>query len=525
MAAGGLVPPTSYRETISGDEGEEWRAAADAEIAALRAKGTFTLVLRPTGCKVLPTIWVFTYKLTAEGTISKRKARLVAGGHRQLRYVDYDVVHAPVGRHESLRALLAWVAATGSFMEMVDISNAFLNADLDEDVYISIPEGYPMGHRGSHVFKLNKTLYGLAVSPRRWYEELSSTFYEAGFVRSESDQGLFFKGEGEQRVNVYVYVDDIAIASKDKAALDAAKQMLLTKYQGKDLGEADVFLGIHIARDRLSGTVSISQPTHTEAVLSDMGMLECTPKSIPLSPGADTSATKPAEVPLQPTYKLRYQQAVGALLYISTVTRPDLAISVNILARNMSNPSMRHWLLLKGVLHYLAGTRNYGITYGKTSSGLVAYSDSDWGSDTDSRRSRSGSVALQGGGAVAWSSKMQSVVAPSTAEAEYVAAAALARAITWLQRIVFEISGVQVGAVPIHADNQACIFMASNSADTARTKHIDISHHYLRDSVRNRVVRMVKCSTNDNIADPFTKPLAADKFRRFNTMMGCGSVE
>ena len=186
----------------------------------------------------------------------------------------------------------------------------------------------------------------------------------------------------------------------------------------------------------------------------------------------------------------------------------------------MASPAPRHWEQLKGLLRYVNGTRNLGITYGVSSSTLDCFTDSDWGACKDTRRSRSGFVFNLFGGAISWTSKQQTVVATSTAEAEYVATALCAREAIWLKKIVNFLSIECKGAVVLRADNQAAIKMASNASDSSRTKHIDITYHFLRHQVTARNIRMVYVSTDDNPADMFTKPLPAIKLDKFKCMIG-----
>jgi hypothetical protein len=187
----------------------------------------------------------------------------------------------------------------------------------------------------------------------------------------------------------------------------------------------------------------------------------------------------------------------------------------------MATPAPRHWELAKGLLKYLAGTSSHGIVYAcELELELEGWTDADYATCKDTRKSRGGFVFTLGGGAISWSSKLQSVVATSTAESEYVASSFAAREAVWLRRICTDM-GVGVNEpVLINADNQAAIKMAANSCDTARTKHIDVAYHYLRETVARNLIVLAYVNTADNAADVFTKPLAADKFKKFIRMIG-----
>ena len=193
---------------------------------------------------------------------------------------------------------------------------------------------------------------------------------------------------------------------------------------------------------------------------------------------------------------------------------------MSLLAKHMSKPAMRHWTYAKSVLAYLNTTKTYGITYGTTNETLQAYTDADYAACKDTRKSRTGYVFTLFGGAITWSSKQQSVVALSTAESEYIAACHTAREGIWLQRLCKDLGIDCDGPLALHADNKASIHMATNSSDTARTKHIDVAYHFLRQSVLRHLIRMVFCPSDKNPADMFTKPLASAKFGIFTRFVG-----
>ena len=283
------------------------------------------------------------------------------------------------------------------------------------------------------------------------------------------------------------------------------------------------YLNAKISRDRLRGFITLSQPTHVDDLLSKHGLLDAKGRDIPMTVGADVGGMRDDDYPAD---KTKYAESVGALLYIASFTRPDLAYAVNSLARHMSNPAERHFKLLKGVIRYLSKTRTLGITFGDTksfdhgSSPVIVYTDSDFAGCKDTRRSRTGYVLMLYGGPVSWTSKLQSVVATSTAESEYIACAAAAREAVWFRRVCSDLDIPLSGAIPVRVDNQAAISMGNSSADTARTKHIDISYHFLRDQITRQRLRLVYVRTDNNPADIFTKALPEAKFGVFRQMMG-----
>ena len=487
------------------------------EIDALHANGTFMATKLPPGAKALPCKWVYKIKYAPDRSIERFKARLVIGGHRQVTGIDYAEVFAPVGRFASLRALLSAGAFRDQELGVIDISNAFLNAELRIPVYMRTPDGF----RGSDpfgVWELRKTLYGLKQSPKEWYDLLSASLSELGLECCPYDQALWRTKAKDGRIYLLHWVDDLLMSAGTPQAMTDIKAKILSKFKGRDLGDVTSYLNMIIVRDRPARSLKLSQANHIHDLLQLLNLLECKARDVPLSVGADISAMHDDEkVFSDPTL---YARAVGALMYIAACTRPDLAFAASSLARHMAKPTERHWLQLKGVGRYLFATRDYGIVLGVSAAGLHGYTDSDYAGDKDSRRSRTGFIFLLHGGPISWSSKLQSVVATSTAEAEYVAGSYAAREAVWLRRMGAFLDVLSPDPTAVYVDNQAALSMATSSSDSARTKHIDVAYHFLRETVGRGLIRMVYCPTDDNPADLFTKPLHLPKFGKFRSMMG-----
>jgi hypothetical protein len=518
-----IAEPKSYREAVSGPQAEQWQQAMRDEVDALMANGTYTVTDLPTGAKALPSKWVYKVKYAPDRSIERFKARLVVGGHRQVDGIDYGEVFAPVGRFQSLRTLLAAAASRNQELGAIDISNAFLNAELRIPVYMRMPEGYGAGGgngNGNTVWRLHKTLYGLKQSPKEWYDLLAASLGDIGLECCPYDQALWrIKPEGDHG-GIYMlhWVDDLLIATDSEAAMTGIKTKILSKFKGRDLGNATSYLNMLISRDRPSCTLKLSQPNHIHDFLALINLVECKPRDVPMTVGADFTAMHEGDKPFAEI--TLYQRAVGALMYISSCTRPDLSYAASCLARHMSKPAERHWQQLKCVGRYLSATKDFGITFGPAAGGLIGFVDSDFAGDRDTRRSRTGYVFMLCSGPISWQSKLQSVVAISTAEAEYVAGAHAAREAVWLRRVACFLGVPTTDALPVNIDNQAALHMATNGSDSARTKHIDVAHHFLREAVAKGAIRMVYIATEDNPADIFTKALAGVKLTKFRGHMG-----
>ena len=210
-----------------------------------------------------------------------------------------------------------------------------------------------------------------------------------------------------------VYVDDVLIAAPPNSDdLTAAKTLVLSSFEARDLGAASLFLGMLITRDRAAKTIKLSQPRHIADLLAKFQMTDAKPYETPSS--AAIKLTAEGE-PLD-TVTFPYSNAIGSLMYIASCTRPDIAQAVGALARYMAAPTTAHWTAVKHILRYLAGTPNYGITYGPDTFSLAAYCDASYAGCLDTRRSTTGYVFILNGGAITWSSRLQSTVAVSTTE-------------------------------------------------------------------------------------------------------------
>ncbi|GAB4822219.1 hypothetical protein N2152v2_009265 [Parachlorella kessleri] len=315
-------------------------------------------------------------------------------------------------------------------------------------------------------------------------------------------------------------VDDLLIFTSDSAALADTKTKILDTFEARDLGPAASFLGMSIHRDRTARTLSLAQGRLTKDLLEEYGLGDCKPLSTPLS--AATKLTKEGE--LLDTSTFTYSQLIGSLMYLSVCTRPDLAQAVGALARHMAKPTTEHWTAAKGVLRYLSGTVNYGITFGGQKLKLEAYCDADYAGDIDTRRSTTGYVFILGGGAISWSSRLQPTVAVSTTEAEYMAAAYAIKEALWLRTLLTEV-GLEQGTITICADNQSAIKLLKNPVFTMRSKHSDVIYHFARERVIRKDITFKYVSTDKMVADGLTKPLPTAKLDYCRTAMGVETLK
>jgi hypothetical protein len=215
-----------------------------------------------------------------------------------------------------------------------------------------------------------------------------------------------------------------------------------------------------------------------------------------------------------------YRQLIGSLLYL-VHTRPNICYAVSALSQFMSDPRHVHWVAAKHVLKYLRGTVGYGLRYTSVRGvRLFGYIDSDWAGSAVDRKSTSGYCFSMGSTMISWSSRMQSSVALSTVEAEYIATSDASKEVIWLRKLLAGLFGDVLETTIIHCDNQRCVKLSENPIYHDRSKHIEMRYHYLRDMVQKGAIRLQYIPTDEQIADVFTKSLSATKFVYFRDKLG-----
>ena len=445
----------------------------------------------PPGKTAIGSKWVFKTKINADGSINKHKARLVAQGYAQQHGIDYEETFAPVVKYVSLRTVLAIANQRNMELHQMDVNSAYLNGDIDVDIYMKQPEGFVDPANPNKVCKLRKGLYGLKQSGRVWNEKIDKYLKSQGYTPSDADPCIYVKHNKGKMVVIALYVDDTVIASDCNKMLHAAKRMLSEKFDMTDLGEAKSILGMSIRRNRKKGVLFVNQSAYLQSVLERFGMAECNPVSTPMEPGKHYEKTPDNEDGLDTR---EFQALIGSLVYASIATRPDISEAVGKLSQHMARPSKEHWTAAKRVLRYVKGTVELGLKFEhSTKFELVGYSDADWAGDVDTRKSTSGYAFMLGKAIVAWASKQQSVVALSTTEAEYIALASATKAAVWLRRLLQSLGEGQVRSTTIFEDNRGAISLSTNPKDHSRTKHIDIKYHYVRHAVQMKEIDVEAC--------------------------------
>ena len=504
--------PDCYEEAV---KEEKWQEAMKEEMNAITKNATWSLVELPEGRNIIGLKWIFKTKLNADGSINRCKARLVAKGYAQVEGIDYEETFSPVARFETIRVVLALAAQWKLQVFQLDVKSAFLNGDLQEEVYVDQPQGFTKKGEEHKVFKLHKALYGLKQAPRAWYGKIDSFFAQNNFTRSENEPTLYVKRRDESEfLIVCLYVDDIIYLSSSSSMLTEFKESMMQQFEMTDLGRLKYFLGLEISQDE-SG-IFMSQKKYATELLKKFNIRFEDGAKTPMNTGEKLQK----EDGTGKGNEKEFRSLVGGLNYL-THSRPDIMYSVSMVSRFMHAPSKQHVGAAKRILKYIAGTLKKGVWYESVEDPkLSGFTDSDWAGSIDDRKSTSGSVFNLGSGAITWCSKKQDSIALSSAEAEYVAAGAAAKQAIWLRKLLKDLCFEQKGATELWCDNQSAIAMTKNPVYHARTKHIEIQHHYIRKLVTDEKIILRFCGTNCQSADLFTKALSSGKHQFFVEKIG-----
>ncbi|CAI7847004.1 unnamed protein product [Closterium sp. NIES-54] len=431
-------------EALAGLDREKWLVSRDAEYQSLLENGTWDQVVLPEGKKAVQCKWVLRIKTDHKGQVTIYKSRLVVKGFMQKEKQDFNEIFAPTAKPPTLRVLLADAAVSEKFIIHMDISTAFLNGILEEDVYMTQPPGYEDGT--GRVCKLKKSIYDLKQAPRCWYQKLAAVLEEMGFRTSSCDESLFLKGEGEKLVLFLVYVDDILLFSSSMKEIHNVQQQLMKNFKCKTLGEAVEDEGVEAEEQQ------------------------------------------------------QFQSLAGSFFYAAVHTRPDISFSVGELTRVVQNPSEEQMDAAERVVKYLNSHPSIGVQYsasaqrkqkgvevlkekgGRLGEGklfLTCFTDATWASEKEDSSYVGGYICVVGGGPVSWRSKTQER-ALSSMESKYIAMFHGVKEVIWLRRLLEEIGQEQKVATPLFCDSKGALGMAKNAVLHELNKHMRIKWHWLR---------------------------------------------
>jgi hypothetical protein len=514
---GGNQSPTSLKEAQESPDWAEWHKAMIRELQTLHRKGTYIPSKLPHGRKPVKSKWVFKLKPSQGENPPIYKARLVAQGFTQVAGIDYDDTHAPSLRLESFRLFLAIAASLDLEIRGMDVVGAYLNGELDREIYMTQPPGFSDGT--DDVLLLKKTLYGLKQSGHAWREVCEGRLKNMGFKPLGTHKSLFIWRVGDLVELAAVHVDDFAVAIH-KSRVEIIEEEISKAFEINLLGDLSAMIGFDIERDRAKRVIYLSQKDYANKIVDHVGLTHANTAATPLDTHVKLTPLPSGES--DPSMaQTPYQLAIGSLMYLAMGTRFDISYAVQHLSQFSSNPSQTHWTAVKRVFRYIKGTADYRLTLGGISSDsrLEGYSDADWAADLADRRSISGFVFTLGG-PISWSSKKQATVSLSSMEAEYMAMTHATREAIWLRALLTEIGVPQHAPTVLHVDNQAALAFSQNRDFHMRTKHIAIRHYFCRDAVKNGDIAPQYIHTDRNLADLFTKALPAPRHRALVSQLG-----
>jgi len=512
------TPETEPATFTVANKDPKWRHAMSEEYSALLRNNTWTLVPRVPNSNVVDCKWVYKIKRDQTGAVSRYKARLVAKGFRQQHGIDYQETFSPVIKSTTIRVVLSLAVTQKWPLRQLDIQNAFLHGELKETVYLQQPSGFVDPNKPDHVCLLHKSLYGLKQAPRAWFQRLSTTLHTIGFHASKTDPSLFIYSSKGVLLYMLIYVDDIILTGNSPRDIDRVVNILSRTFALQDLGELSYFLGIEIVKQ--GSDLLLSQRKYILELLERAGLSNSKPVPTPITTTANLSLgdSAPFENPV------RYRQIVGALQY-ATLSRPDITYAVNKVCQFMHSPTQNHWSTVKRILRYLQGTVTCGLLIKHNSPTLLhaytdsaftslrAFSDADWAGCPDDRRSTGGYAIYLGSNLVSWSARKQKTVSRSSTESEYKALADTVAELTWLQTLLRELRVTTPAAPTLWCDNLGATYLSANPVFHARTKHVEVDFHFVREKVARGQLAVQFISTDDQIADVFTKPLPTPRFQ------------
>ncbi|GJU10399.1 putative ribonuclease H-like domain-containing protein [Tanacetum coccineum] len=417
------------------------------------------------------------------------QARLVTQGHTLEEGIDYDEVFAPVARIEAIRLFLAYASYIGFVVYQMDVKSAFLYDTIEEEVYVCQPPGFEDPEFPNKVYKVEKALYGLHQAPRAWYETLSTYLLENRFKRGTIDKTLFIKKDKSDILLVQVYVDDIIFGSTKKSLCTEFEDMMHKRFQMSSMGKLTFFLGLQV-KQKEDG-IFISQDKCVADILKKFDISTVKTASTPM----ETNKALLKDVEADDVDVHLYRSMIGSLMYLTT-SRPDIMFVVCACARFQVTPKVSHLHAVKRIFRYLKGQPKLGLWYHKDSPlDLEAFSNSDYAGASLDRK--------------------------STIGAGYVAAANCCGQVLWIQNQLLNY-GYNFMNTKIFIDNKRTICVVKNPIFHSKTKHIEIRHHFIKDSYENKLIQVIKIHTDLNVVDLLTKAFNVGRFQ-FLTDMGEGS--
>ncbi|WVZ51500.1 LOW QUALITY PROTEIN: hypothetical protein U9M48_002644 [Paspalum notatum var. saurae] len=466
------------------------------ELENFERNHVWDLVEPPPNCRPIGTKWVFKNKQGWDGC--EEQSEIGSPGVSSKEGIDYEETFAPVARLEAIRILLAFAASKGFKLQQMYVKSAFLNGFIEEEVYVRQPPGFESARFPDRVYKLRKALYGLKQALRAWYARLKSFLLKSGFVMGLVDKTLFLLSRAGDTLIVQIYVDAIIFGGSSHALVSSFAEQMSREFEMSLMGELQFFLGLQIKQG--PERTFVHQAKYTRDILKKFEMGDSKPMTTPMS----TSTALDADEDREAVDQKEFRGMIGSLLYL-TATRPDIHFAVCLCARYQVSPWTSHRQAVKRIFRYLKFTPELGLWYSSGSSlSLREFSDADHAGCRIDRKSTSGTCQLLGTSLVSWSSRKQASVSLSTTEAEYIAVASCCSQLLWMKATLSDF-GLRFEKNPSSTKNPVLY---------SRTKHIDVRFHFLRDHYEKGDIDLIHVSSENQLADIFTKPLEFGAFVR-----------
>ncbi len=514
--------PETWKQALKCPYAPKWLSAMGSEVAQITERGVYVLEHAPKGTLIMGIKWVFVRKTKVDKSLDKFKARSCVQGYKSIEGIHHFDTYSPTACSSTARTLLAVGTTLGWMMHHLDVTGAFLYADLEQLIYCFPPPGFedPEGR----CWRLKKALYGLKQAPRQWMKKLKEVLERGGFTQSKADPSLFMIRMWETILFLLAFVDDFLLLTPSERLLTHVKEMLKENFEMTDLGPVQKYLGWHIHRDITAGKLWISLGAGVPKCLQNLGISLTQFTSTPLPTDwqlkypHETDPTDPQRRPdpesghkyselLNETQHNKYRQGVGYINYAAMSVRPDMSFASSQLSQALDKPRERHYKGMVHALKYLNGTHKLSICYDAWAPrNLVTYTDSDYAGCKGTRKSVSGCILIYAGGPVAWSSKKQDNITLSATEAEYVAMTQGIKDTMWLRTLLHEFGLPQTLPTPVKVDNMGAVHIARNPVTSHHSRHVAVSMHYARE--KNGVdIDVQHIGAADQRADYLTKAL------------------
>jgi len=524
-----------YHQAMREPDKKQFIKAMVQEVEGQIKNNNFSIIERsqvPQGTKVLPAVWAMRRKRRiATGEVYKWKARLNIDGSKQIHGQDYNETYAPVATWASIRLMLIHSIINKWHTRQIDYVQAYTQADIEKDTYMEIPKGFEAEKEGDFVLKVHKNIYGQKQAGLVWNKHLVERLKRVGFKQCETDPCVFVKGS----IMYVLYTDDSILMGPDPEELDKLIQEM--KDCGLDLtveGDISDFLGVKIDY-KSDGTIHLTQPQLINSILKELHLNRPDTKG-KTTPAASSKILSRHQGSKDFDGHFHYRRVIGKLNYLEKSTRPEIAYAVHQCARFTANPKEEHGNALKWLGRYLFATKDRGLILKPSGDSFDVYVDSsfagDWFpegamDDVDTARSRYGYIVMYQGCPITWASKMQTEVALSSTESEYIGLSHTLRNVIPLIELMKELQGLHEGFMKKHPrvhcklfeDNSGAIELAKVPKIRPRTKHINIKYHHFRQYVATEQVEILKIDTKDQPADMLTKPVDQSTLEKHRLMV------